>query len=117
LHHVANLCGGWRFQVFKSGGCKPKAGSLSIDRKTLDKGRLSCLFDSGTISDGILHMRLHCSDAEEKQPSLYGAQIKLRPDKKIELIMEPNWGSEAATTSLTCIAVPDRAASPPTTCL
>jgi hypothetical protein len=54
---------------------------------TLDKGRLSCLFDSGTTSDGILNMRLHCSDAEEKQPSMHGAQIKLRPDKKIELIM------------------------------
>jgi hypothetical protein len=37
----------------------------------------------------ILNMRLHCSDAEEKQPPMYGAQIKLRPDKKIELIMEP----------------------------
>jgi hypothetical protein len=76
-------------QVFKSGACKPKAGSLSIDRMTLDRGRLSCLFDSGTTSDGILDMRLHCSDAEEKQPSMYGAHIKLRPDKKIELIIEP----------------------------
>jgi SAM domain (Sterile alpha motif) len=75
-------------QVFKSGACKVKAGSLSIDRITLDKGRLSCLFDSGTTSDGILNMRLHCSEVEKKQPSMYGAQIKLRPDKKIELIME-----------------------------
>jgi hypothetical protein len=75
-------------QIFKSGACKLKAGSLSIDRMTLDRGRLSCLFDSGTTSDGILSMRLHCSDAEEKQPSMYGAQIKLRPDKKIELVME-----------------------------
>jgi hypothetical protein len=33
-------------------------------------------------------MRLCCSDTEEKQPSMYGAQVKLRPDKKIELIME-----------------------------
>jgi hypothetical protein len=65
-------------QIFKSGACKLKAGSLSIDRMTLDRGRLSCLFDSGTTSDGILNMRLHCSDAEEKQPSMYGAQVKLR---------------------------------------
>jgi hypothetical protein len=56
---------------------------------TFDSGRLSCIFDSGTTSDGILNMRLHCSDSEEKQPSMYSAQIKLRPDKKIELIMEP----------------------------
>ena len=76
-------------QIFKSGACKLKAGSLSIDRMTLDTGRLSCVFDSGTASDGTLNMRLHCSDAEEKQPSLYGAQIELRPDKKIELVMEP----------------------------
>jgi hypothetical protein len=34
-------------------------------------------------------MRLHCSDPEEKQPSMYGAQLNLRPDKKIELIIEP----------------------------
>jgi hypothetical protein len=34
-------------------------------------------------------MRLHCSGLEEKQPSMYGAQLKLRPDKKIELIIEP----------------------------
>ena len=76
-------------QIFKSGACKLKSGSLSIDRMTLDRGRLSCLFDSATTSGGILNMRLHCSDAEEKQPSMYGAQIKLRPDKKIELVMEP----------------------------
>jgi hypothetical protein len=75
-------------QIFKFGACKLKTGSLSIDRMTLERGQLSCLFDSGTTSDGILKMRLHCSDAEEKQPSMYGAQIKLRPDKKIELIME-----------------------------
>jgi hypothetical protein len=75
-------------QVFRCGACKLKAGSLSIDRMTLERGQLSCLFDSGTTSDGILNMRLHCSDADEKQSSMYGAQIKLRPDKKIELIME-----------------------------
>jgi hypothetical protein len=28
--------------IFKPGGCKLKAGSLSIDRMTLDTGRLSC---------------------------------------------------------------------------
>jgi len=76
-------------QIFKSGACKLKAGSLSIDRMTLDKGRLSCVFDSGTASGGTLNMRLHCSDAEETQPSMYGAKLKLRPDKKIELIVEP----------------------------
>jgi hypothetical protein len=32
---------------FKPGGCKLKAGSLSIDRMTLDTGRLSCGFDRG----------------------------------------------------------------------
>jgi hypothetical protein len=56
---------------------------------TLDTSRLSCVFDSGTASDGTLNMRLHCSDPEEKQPSMYGAQLKLRADKKIELIVEP----------------------------
>ena len=56
---------------------------------TLDTGRLSCVFDSGTASDGTLKMRMHCTDTEEKQPSMYGAQLKLRPDKKIELIVEP----------------------------
>ena len=76
-------------QIFKSGACKLKTGSLSIDRMTLDRGQLSCLFDGGATSDGILNMRLYCSDAEEKQPSMYGAQIKLLPDKKIELVMEP----------------------------
>jgi hypothetical protein len=76
-------------EIFKSGSCKLKTGSLSIDRMTVGRGRLSCLFDSGTTSDGILNMRLNCSDAEEKQPSMYGAQIKLLPDKKIELVMEP----------------------------
>jgi hypothetical protein len=76
-------------EIFRSGACKLKAGSLSIDRMTLDTGRLSCVFDSGAASDGTLNMRLHCSDPEEKQPSMYGAQLKLRPDKKIELIIEP----------------------------
>jgi hypothetical protein len=75
-------------QIFKFGACKLKSGALSIDRMTLERGQLSCLFDSRTTSDGILNMRMHCSDAEEKQLSMYGAQIKLRPDKKIELIME-----------------------------
>jgi hypothetical protein len=56
---------------------------------TFDTNRLSCVFDSGTANDGTLNMRLHCSDPEEKQPSMYGAQLKLRPDKKIELIVEP----------------------------
>jgi hypothetical protein len=34
-------------------------------------------------------MRLHRSDPEEKQLSMYGAQLKLRRDKKIELTIEP----------------------------
>ena len=34
-------------------------------------------------------MRMLRTDPEEKQPSMYGAQLKLRPGKKIELIMEP----------------------------
>jgi hypothetical protein len=28
-------------------------------------------------------------DPKEKQPSMYGAQLKLQPARKIELIMEP----------------------------
>ena len=78
-----------RREIFKPGGCKLKAGSLSIDRMTLDTGRLSCGFDSGTASDGTLKMRMLCTDPEEKQPSMYGAQLKLLPGKKIELIIEP----------------------------
>ena len=73
----------------QANACKLKAGLLSTDRVTLDRGQLSCIFDSGAISDGIVNMRLQCSDPEEKQPSMYVAQIKLKPDKKIELIMEP----------------------------
>jgi hypothetical protein len=76
-------------KIFRAGACKLKAGSLSIDRMSLDTGRLSCVFDSGTASDGTLKMRMHCSNSEEKQPSMYGAQLTLRPGKKIELIMEP----------------------------
>jgi hypothetical protein len=41
-------------QIFGPGACKLKAGSLNIDRLTLDKGRVSCIFDSGTASDGTL---------------------------------------------------------------
>jgi hypothetical protein len=76
-------------QIFRPGACKPKAGSLSIDRMTLDTGRLSCIFDSGTASEGTLMMRMHCTDSEENQPSTYGAQLKLQPGKNIELIIEP----------------------------
>jgi hypothetical protein len=76
-------------EIFRSGACKLKAGSLSIDRMTLDRGRLSCVFDSGTASDDTLKMRMHCSDSEEKKPSMYGAQLRLRPGKKIELTLEP----------------------------
>jgi len=56
---------------------------------TLDTGRLSCVFDSGTARDDTFKMRMHCTDPEEKQPSMYGTQLKLQPGKKIELIMEP----------------------------
>jgi hypothetical protein len=76
-------------QIFRPGACKLKAGSLNIDRMTLDTGRLSCVFDSGTASDDTLKMRMHCTDSEEKQPSIYGAQLTLQPGKNIELIMEP----------------------------
>ena len=76
-------------EIFKSGDCKLKAGSLSIDRMTLDTGRLSCGFDSGRASDSTLKMRMLYTDSEEKQPSMYGAQLKLRPGKKIEPIIEP----------------------------
>jgi uncharacterized protein (DUF2249 family) len=75
-------------EIFRPGACKHKAGSLSIDRMTLDTGRLSCVFDSGTASESTLNMRMLCTDPEEKQPSMYGAQLKLQPGKKIELIME-----------------------------
>ena len=76
-------------EIFRASACKLKPGSLSIDRMTLDTGRLSCVFDSGTATDGTLKMRMHCTDPKEKQPSMYGAQLKLQPGKKIELIMEP----------------------------
>ena len=75
--------------IFKPGGCKLKAGSLSIDRMTLDTGRLSCGFDSGTASDGTLQMWMLCTDPEDKESLMYGAQLKLLPGKKIELILEP----------------------------
>ena len=76
-------------EVFRSGACKPKADSLSINRMSLDTGRLSCVFDSGTVSEGTFKMRMHCSDSEEKQPSMYGAQLTLLPGRKIQLIIEP----------------------------
>ena len=76
-------------EIFRPGACKHKAGSLSIDRMTLDTGRLSCGFDSGTASEGTLNMRMLCTDFEEDQPSMYGAQLKLRSGKKIELVIEP----------------------------
>jgi hypothetical protein len=76
-------------EIFRSGACKLKAGSLSIDRMTLDTGRLSCGFDSGTASDGTLQMRMLCTDPEDKESLMYGAQLKLLPGKKIELILEP----------------------------
>src|SRR5262245_57541714 len=76
-------------KIFRSGAGKPRAGSLSIDRMTLDTGRLSCVYDSGTASEGAVNMRLLCFDPDEKQSAMYGAQLKLRPDKKIELVIEP----------------------------
>ncbi len=74
-------------EVYKSGECK--AGYLSVDRMTLDRARLSCAFDSGTASDDTLKMRMLCRSPQDKQTSIYGAQIKLLPGKKIELIIEP----------------------------
>ena len=76
-------------QIFRFGACKLKTGSLNIDRMTLDTGRLFCGFDSGAASDGTLKMRMLCTESEEKQSSVYGAQLKLLPGKKIELIIEP----------------------------
>ena len=76
-------------EIFRPGECKRKAGSLSIDRMTLDTSRLSCGFDSGTASDSTLKMRMLCTDFDEKQPSMYGAQLTLLPGKKIELVIEP----------------------------
>jgi len=76
-------------EIYKPGACRLKAGSVSIGRMTLDTGRLSCGFDSGTGSEETLKMRMLCADPEEKQPSMYAAQLKLLPGKKIELIIEP----------------------------
>jgi hypothetical protein len=76
-------------EVFRPGACRRKAGSLSIDRMTLDTSRLSCGFDSGTASDGTLKLRMLCTDFDEKQPSMYGAQLTLLPGKKIEVVIEP----------------------------
>ena len=66
--------------IFKPGGCKLKIGSLSIDRMTLDAGRLSCGFDSGTASDGTLQMRMLCTDPEDKE-SLNRHQGTQRPQR------------------------------------
>ena len=63
-------------EIFRPGACKLKAGSLSIDRMTLDTGRLSCVFDSGTASEGTLKMRSCTPPDPEKSatPSvMYGA--------------------------------------------
>jgi hypothetical protein len=56
---------------------------------TLDTGRLSCGFDSGAASEGTLQMRMLYTDPEDKESLMYGAQLKLLPGKKIELILEP----------------------------
>ena len=76
-------------EIFKSGDCKLKARSLSIGRMTLDTGRLSCGFDSGAVTEDTLKMQMLCTDPEDKQSSMYGAQLTLLPGKKIELIIEP----------------------------
>ena len=34
-------------------------------------------------------MRMLCTDPEDKESLIYGAQLKLLPGKKIELILEP----------------------------
>jgi hypothetical protein len=34
-------------------------------------------------------MRMRCTDLEDKESLTYGAQLKLLPGKKIELILEP----------------------------
>jgi hypothetical protein len=76
-------------EIFRPGECKHKAGSLNVDRMSLDNGRLSCGFDSGAANDGTLMMRMLCTGPEDKQSSMYGAQLKLLPGNKIELIIEP----------------------------
>ena len=73
--------------IFKPGGCKLKAGSLSIDRMTLDTGRLSCGFDSGAASDGTLQMRMLCTDPEDKELLTVRCPAQAAPGKKIELIL------------------------------
>jgi hypothetical protein len=90
--------------VFKPGGCKLRAGSLSIDRLTLDTGRLSCGFYSGAASDGTLQMRMLCTDPEDKESLMYGAQLKLLPGKKIELILEPMDQSDERSAALAGLA-------------
>jgi hypothetical protein len=76
-------------EIFGPGQCKRKGRSLSVDRTTLDTGPLSCVFDSGTASEGTLKMRMLCADPEAKRSSVYGAQLTLLPGKKIELLIEP----------------------------
>ena len=56
---------------------------------TLDTGRLFCGFDSGAASEGTLQMRMLCTDPEDEESLMYGAQLKLLPGKKIELILQP----------------------------
>ena len=76
-------------EIFRPGTCKHKAGSLDIDRVTLDTGRLSSVSTVAQRAKAPSIMRVLCTDFEEEQPSMYGAQLKLRPGKKIELVIEP----------------------------
>ena len=57
-------------EIFRPGACKFKAGSLSIDRMTLDTGHLSCVFDSGR--------RPHPQDADALHRSRGKATIGVR---------------------------------------
>ena len=57
---------------------------------TVDTGRLSCGFDSGTASDGTLNIRMLCTDPGKKsnrRSMVPSSSYDLA--KKIELIIEP----------------------------
>ena len=51
-------------------------------------------------SEGTLNMRMRCTDFEEEQQSMYGAQLKLRPGKKIELVIVIKLKPRASTEKL-----------------
>ncbi len=66
-------------QIFRPGACKPKADSLNIDRMTLDRGRLSCVFDSGTASDDT-----RC----RRPPGRMIAQMQVKPELSVFAVFD-----------------------------